>query len=146
MMKVLVPVDGSDNANRAVIHVLQRFRNDAQMDIHLLNVQIPIDSGHARLFASRSDIEHYHRDEGHSALAGARRILDDAGVPYTHHIAVGRIADTIVRYAKERGYDEIVMGSHGRGGLMQLVLGSVAQEVLKNSTIPVTLVKPSPAT
>ena len=143
MMKVLVPVDGSDNANRAVAHVLALYRSDAQLDIHLLNVQIPIDSGHARLFVSPEELEDYHRDEGLAALAPARHILDEAHVPYTHHVAVGHVADTITRYAKEHGFDKIAMGSHGRTALLQMVLGSVAHEVLKRSTIPVTLVKPA---
>jgi len=146
MLKVLVPVDGSANANRAVEHVLQLYRNDAQLDIHLLNVQIPIDSGHARIFVSHDELEDYHRDEGIAALKEARRILDEAGVPYTHHIAVGHVADTIARYAQERGFAKIVMGSHGRSGLMQLLLGSVAREVLQRSAIPVTLVKPTTTT
>ena len=143
MLKILVPVDGSETANRAVAHVIKLYRNDAQVDIHLLNVQIPIDSGHARLFVSADELEDYHREEGIAALAGARRMLDEAGVPYTHHIAVGHVADTIIRYAKERGIDKIVLGSHGRTGLLQVLLGSVAQEVLKRSEVPVTLVKPA---
>lgn len=143
MLKILVPVDGSENANRAVAHVIKLYRSDAQVDIHLLNVQIPIDSGHARLFVSADELEDYHREEGVAALADARRMLDEAGVPYTHHIAVGHVADTIIRYAKERGIDKIVLGSHGRTALLQVLLGSVAQEVLKRSDVPVTLVKPA---
>jgi len=146
MLKILVPVDGSENANRAVKHVVKLYRSDARIEIHLLNVQIPIDSGHARLFVSHDELEDYHRDEAIAALAGARRILDDAGVPYTYHIAVGHVAETIVRYAKERGIDKIVMGSHGRTALLQVLLGSVARDVLKHSEVPVTLVKPGPET
>ena len=146
MLKILVPVDGSENANLAVDHLLKLRNGSGELDIHLLNVQIPIDSGHARLFVSHDDLEDYHRDEGLAALAAARRLLDDAGVRYTHHIAVGHVADTIIRYASERGFDKIVMGTHGRGGLMQALLGSVAHEVLERSAIPVTLVKPTAAT
>ena len=143
MLKILVPVDGSETANRAVSHVIRLYRSDARVDIHLLNVQIPIDSGHARLFVSADELEDYHREEGLAALAEARRLLDEAGVPYSHHIAVGHVADTIVRYARERGIDKIVMGSHGRTALLQVLLGSVAQEVLRRSEVPVTLVKPA---
>jgi nucleotide-binding universal stress UspA family protein len=145
MTKVLVPVDGSDNATLAVDHLLKLGNSKGELDLHLLNVQIPIDSGHARLFVSPDELEDYHRDEGLAALAAARRRLDDAGVPYTYHIAVGHVADTIIRYAAERAFDKIVMGSHGRSGLMQALLGSVAQEVLDRSAVPVTLVKPPAA-
>jgi len=145
MLKILVPVDGSAHADRAVAQVLELARSGAAVEIHLLNVQIPIDSGHARMFVSHDDLEAYHREEGLAALVNARRMLDEAGVPYTHHIAVGHGADTIVRYAREKGFDKIVMGTHGGGGLLDAVLGSVAGAVLKHSSVPVTLVKPAAA-
>ena len=143
MLKILVPVDGSETADRAVNHLLKLRQAEQPLDIHLLNVQIPID-GHARSFVSQDDVEEYHREEGLTALANARRILDEAAVPYTHHIAVGHVAETIIRYAREHRFDKILMGSHGRSGLMQMLLGSVASEVLRHSEIPVTLVKPAP--
>jgi nucleotide-binding universal stress UspA family protein len=115
------------------------------VDIHLLNVQIPIDSGHARMFVSQDDLEAYHREEGLAALAKARQMLDEAGVPYRHHITVGHVADTLVRYAAEHRFDKIVMGTHGYGGLLDALLGSAAREVLKRSSVPVTLVKPAAA-
>ncbi|NMF90325.1 universal stress protein [Aromatoleum petrolei] len=143
MLKVLVPLDGSENANRVLDHLMKLRALSGELDLHLLNVQVPID-GHARSFVSHDDLETWHREEGLAALATARAALDAAGVPYTHHIAVGHVADTIVRYATEHRFDKIVMGTHGRGALMQALLGSVAQAVLERSTVPVTLVKPAP--
>jgi nucleotide-binding universal stress UspA family protein len=145
MLKILIPVDGSPNADQAVTQVLELARSGAAVEIHLLNVQIPIDSGHARMFVSQNAVESYHREEGLAALATARRMLDEAGVAYTHHIAIGHVADTIVRYAGEKGFDKVVMGTHGRGGLLDALLGSVARDVLKHSTVPVTLVKATAA-
>lgn len=144
MMKVLIPLDGSANADRAVAHALALREQAPDVEIHLLSVQIPLD-GHASSFFSAEALTGYHRDEGLAALASARRMLDAAGVPYAHHIAVGHVADTIVRYAQERGFDRIVMGSHGRSGLRHLLMGSVASEVSKRSQVPVTLVKPDQA-
>lgn len=140
MLKVLVPVDGSPYADRAVAQVVALARSGASVDIHLINVQMPID-GHARSVVSQQDVEAYHREEGLAALASARRILEEAGLPYTHHVAVGHVADTIVRYAREKGFDQIVMGSHGRGALLNVLLGSVAREVVRHATVPVTLVE-----
>lgn len=145
MLKILVPVDGQECTQLAVDHLLKLRSGGGGLDIHLLNVQIPIDSGHARLFVTPDELEDYHREEGLAALAPARRLLDSAGLPYTHHIAVGHVADTIVRYASEHRFDKIVMGTHGRGALMQALLGSVAHEVLERSPIPVTLVRPGTA-
>jgi len=141
MHKLLIPVDGSANADRAIAEALKLRQAIPELEIHLLSVQFPID-GHARSFVSQEAVDDYHRDEGLAALANARRLLDAAGVPYTHHIAIGHVADTIVRYAEERGFDRIVMGSHGRSGLMNLLMGSVAREVSRRSRVPVTLVRP----
>jgi len=140
MSKLLIPVDGSPQADRAVAHVLELVRGGEPLEIHLLNVQIPIDSGHARIFFSHEDIQSYHREDGLQALAQARRLLDEAGQAYSHHIAVGRVADTIARYAREKGFDRIIMAPHRPGGLLRL--GSVTQDVVKHSTVPVTLVEP----
>lgn len=138
MAKILIAVDGSPHSRRAVE---QALRLGQSPEIHLLNVQIPIQSGHARMFVGREDLQDYYREEGLAALQEARAILDAAGVPYTHHIAVGHVAQTIAAYAKEKGFDQIVLGSHGRGALTHLLLGSVASDVLRLAEVPVTLVK-----
>ncbi len=141
MLKVLVPVDGSAQSARAVDHLLKLRGTEGEMEVHLLNVQIPVDSGHARMFVSAEEIEAYHREEGEAALKAARERLDRAGVGYTHHIVVGHVAETIARFAEEHRFDKIIMGTHGRSALTHLLLGSVATDVLRASDIPVTLVK-----
>lgn len=141
MLKILVPLDGSAYGEKAVAHVLKLREQSADVEVHLLNVQIPIESGHARLFVAHDELQAHYRDEGLEALKGARALLDAADVPYAFHISVGHVADTILRYAEEKGFDKIVMGTHGRSGLMQVLLGSIAEEVLRRADMPVTLVK-----
>ena len=141
MLKILIPVDGSSHSERAVKQVLELADSGAKLEITLLNVQIPIASGHVRMFISQEEVNSYHQDEGLAALTGSRALLEAAGVPYAYHIAVGRVAETIVRFAREGSIDKIVMGTHGRGGLLEVLLGSVAHEVLKNATVPVLMVK-----
>lgn len=139
--KVLVPVDGSACSDRVVDFLLDQIATEGPMELHLLNVQIPVESGHARMFVSAGDIEEYHREEGLAALKSARAKLDAAGVEYAWHVAVGRVADTIVRFAREHAVDRIVMGTHGRSALTHLLMGSVASEVSRAVDLPVTLVK-----
>jgi nucleotide-binding universal stress UspA family protein len=93
------------------------------------------------MFVDQDELETYHREEGLAALANARAVLDAAGINYTFHIVVGHVATSIVLYARGHSIDKIVMGTHGRGGLLEALLGSVAHDVLKQSTIPVSLVK-----
>jgi nucleotide-binding universal stress UspA family protein len=141
MQKILVPVDGSAHAERAVSSLIKQYQTSGKTDIHLLNVQIPVESGHARMFVSKSDLDNYYRDEGKKALEGSATLLKQAGVPYTEHLAIGHIAEAIINFAQQHQFDQIVMGTHGRTGLTNLLMGSVATDVLKSSKVPVTLVK-----
>lgn len=141
-MNILLPVDGSDNALRATRFVIGLAQKSAApVEIHLLTVQPPIISGDVKMFISKEDIDGYYRDEGNKALAAARAELDAAGVAYRHHIGVGHIAETIAAYVKEKGCDQVVMGSRGMGGFAGMVLGSVATKVVHLVPCPVTLVK-----
>lgn len=141
MQKILIPVDGSEHAERAVASLIKQYQATGPLEIHLLNVQIPVESGHARMFVSKNDLETYYRDEGKKALEGAAKLLKQAGIPFTEHLAVGHVAETIVNFAQQHQFDQIVMGTHGRTGLTNLLLGSVASDVLRSSKVPVTLVK-----
>ena len=54
---------------------------------------------------------------------------------------LGDPAEKIAQFAKRGGFDKIVMGTHGRGGITAMLMGSVATKVLHHATVPVTLVK-----
>jgi nucleotide-binding universal stress UspA family protein len=71
--------------------------------------------------------------------------INDPSVNVTHQLAHGDPATEIVRLANEDKADLIVMGSHGRSGLSRLLMGSVAEKVLRMAPCPVLTVKtPSP--
>lgn len=137
MTKILLPNDGSAASARALDQVLQR---GAGPELHLLNVQLPVD-GNVRTFINAEELNAYHLEEGLAELAAARARLDAAGLSYQQHVLVGHPAAMICRFADENGIDEIVMGTHGRSGLLQLLMGSVAAEVSATARTRVTLVK-----
>jgi nucleotide-binding universal stress UspA family protein len=141
MHKVLLAVDGSDSALRALDHVMALKRAISDLEIHLLNVQIPVVSGVVKMFVSKDQLDGYYREEGAKALEGARHKLDQARIAYSHHIMVGHLAETIVEYAKQKACSQIVMGTRGMSAVSNLVLGSVASRVIHISEVPVTLVK-----
>lgn len=140
-MKLLVPIDGSDTSLRAVdalIAKLAAYR--PPVEVHLLNVQNALRKDVGQ-FVDHEEIRRYHQEEGAKALAPARARLDAQAVVHTAHVFVGDDpASVIVQFAKEQKVDEIVMGSHGRSELAQILLGSVAREVLRGAGVPVTLV------
>lgn len=141
MLKLLVPVDGSENSVRMIDHLLTRmgwFKGPAE--IHLLNVQHPV-HGEVGMFLDSGQIRDFHREEGLKALEAVRRKLDGAGLAYQCHIGVGEPAEVIVQYAREKGCGEIVLGARGLGSLASLLLGSVASRVIQLSDVPVLVVK-----
>ena len=141
MLKILVPVDGSENSLRAVDHLLKKasWYREA-LEIYLLNVQHPL-HGEERMFLDSEQVRDFHHDEGLKALELARQLLDGAGVPYVFHIGVGDPAVVISEYSKEKGCDQLVMGARGLGTLTALLKGSVAMKVIRLSEVPVLLVK-----
>ena len=142
MHKLLLPVDGSDASLRAVDRLLTLlgWYKDAP-EIHLLNVQHVLHKDVSQ-FVSAEDIKGYYHDEGLKELADARARLERAGVPYLHHVVIGDLAaETIAHFAREHGIGQILMCTHGRSAVADLVLGSVARGVLQHTDVPVTLVR-----
>lgn len=141
-MRLLVAVDGSENAGRAVRHVLELAQHSREpLEVHILNVQPPVTFGSIKRHVSQEALNAYYQEEGTQALRSARELLEASAVPHTYHIAVGPVAETIVRYAQEHRCGQIVMGTRGLGALSGLLLGSVALKVLHLADGPVTFVK-----
>lgn len=141
-MKILIPVDGSANAQRAVDYVIQNIPALKEPpQLLLLNVQWNVAAGNVKLFINQETIDDYHREQGMAALQSARAMLDAAALPYQYHISVGTPAEGIAQYTNEQAVDYIVMGRQGQGGLQSLLLGSVVNKVLHLASCPVLLVK-----
>ena len=142
MMKILVPVDGSANALRAVDYVIRHIVElKERPQLLLLNVQWNVAAGNVKLFINQETINDYYREQGMAALQQARAALDAAALPYQYHISVGTPAEAIAQYAGEQAVDQIVMGRQGQGGLHALLLGSVMNKVLHLASCPVMLIK-----
>jgi nucleotide-binding universal stress UspA family protein len=140
MMKVLVPIDGSENSLRAVERAVAMLRDHGPFEVHVLNVQPPL-GGDVTTFIASATVKDYHREEGEKVLQPARALLDRLGVPYKPHITVGPAGESIAGFARKLGVNMIVMGTRGLGGLRGALLGSVSTEVIRYADVPVTLVK-----
>lgn len=141
MIKVLLPVDGSDASTESVANFIRHLDWYKQIpEIHLLNVQLSL-HGNVSLFIDAGNIKQYHQDEGMESLKAARQLMDKAKIAYQFHIVVGEPAEMIVAFAKEKLFDQIVIGPRGLGAVKGLVLGSITNKVVQLSTIPVLLVK-----
>lgn len=142
-MQILVPVDGSARANRAVAYALLLAGGRADAAITLVNVQNAgtLDISDVSSVMSVATDKELAVQQSRKALRRAVRLCQDAQATFTIRTAIGPTAETINRIAHEMKADQIVMGTRGFGALRGLVLGSVAAGVVRLARVPVTLVK-----
>lgn len=141
MLKALIPFDGSENALRAIDHLIGLVQEHEPMKVHLLHVREPVDSWEMRRMLKADEISALQVAEGEDVLQAARQRLDAAGIPYTAEVLIGEIGPTIARRAEEIGCAKIIMGSRGASAITGLLLGSVTTKVLHFAHVPVTIVK-----
>jgi nucleotide-binding universal stress UspA family protein len=143
MNTILVAIDGSDNAMRALDEVLKVFATDS-LHIHLLAVGEVIHMNEV-LFKDTStgmhQIEEEHKAACLKLLAPATLRLKEAGISHDTHIEIGHPAQTIAEFATRYHCGMIVIGTRGLGTIRSIVVGSVANKVVHLSDVPVLLVK-----
>jgi len=143
MRRVLLAVDGSDGAARAVQQLLalrRDLRDPSSLDLLVLNVQRPV-TGDVSTFVAGATLDDYYRDNAEQALAPARALLTAAGVPFRAEYRVGEPGHMIAHEAQQQGCDLIVMGVRGMSAHVGALLGSVAQATVAASGVPVLLTK-----
>jgi nucleotide-binding universal stress UspA family protein len=141
-MKMLIAVDGSEHARRAIEAAARLTATVQGVEAVLVNVgDPPVYYGELPPF-DYEPIERAQRQQQEALLDAALNHAKGCGLARaTTQSAVGNPAAEIVRVAEERGVDQIVMGTHGKGALGTFFLGSVAQRVVHLAKVPVLLVK-----
>jgi len=141
MHSILIAVDGSNQALRAVRHAIGIVQKGLEAEIHILNVQPPMITLVEFPFQDYALIEKAQQQHAEKVLKFATKLLDAAELSYTKHFEIGPVSRTIVDCAKANKCDSITMGTRGMGAFGNLVLGSIANQVIHLAEIPVTLVK-----
>ncbi len=139
MLKVLIPVDGSRNALRAVHAAVDEYRRHHELELHLLNVQ-PTLSRHVSRFVKRRDRDGWHKERAEAAMAAARAELVRAEVPHQTHWVAGDRAAEICRAASRLGVHHIVMGTARKNSFTRMLEDSVTNRVLEDTPVPVEVV------
>jgi nucleotide-binding universal stress UspA family protein len=139
--RVLVPIDGSAQSDDALEYALAEFPDAEFTVVHVID---PIDAGYSAPVGIPGGSEEWYesaKEESEALFADAQEVADEHGVTLDSVTEMGRPSRTIVEYAEEEGFDQIVMGSHGRSGVSRILLGSVAETVVRRATVPVTVVR-----
>lgn len=143
MKKILVALDGSEHASRALDHALTLFSRDA-LHMHLLTVCEPIHVNEVIFKDTLSDmhqLEAEHTAAGRKIVDAAAEKLKQAGVSHDTHVEIGHAAQVIVEFARTYHCEMIVMGTRGLGAIGSLAVGSVAHKVVHLANVPVLLAK-----
>jgi nucleotide-binding universal stress UspA family protein len=162
---VLVPLDGSAFSQQIVPYICHVLDPEAYQLILLQVAEQPagvlgapprpaavawplpeyatardVEFAHHPIYASQ--MEHNVRAALEDALWLDQRTLEKAGYTVTSVVRFGDPVQEIVRFARDADVDLVAMATHGRSGLRQLIMGSVAEQVLRRLAIPVLLVRP----
>ena len=134
--KVLVPTDFSP-AGKHALELATSLARDGGGSLVIIHVEEPpLAYGGGELY---SGVQEPDREELRKALAAVAPT--DPKVPCVHKLLVGDPAAAIIQVAESDGVDLIVMGTHGRTGLSRLLMGSVAEAVVRRAKCPVLTVK-----
>jgi nucleotide-binding universal stress UspA family protein len=140
MRHVLIPLDGSKPSERALTHALETAPD---ADVTLLTIIDP-STGFSAGAGTPGAAEVWYeskKEQTKERLAEASQVVETRGMASETVVETGRPAATIVGYAENHDIDQIIMGSHGRKGVSRLLLGSVAESVVRRSPVPVTVVR-----
>lgn len=139
-MTVLVPYEGAELSKKALQHAVEQHEGSEIVLLHVLDF---VEAGYdappdAELPGYWSDWHEQAREAAEEKFEEAQSLVD---VDLQTETVVGRPAKAIVEYADEHEVEAIVMGSHGREGISRVLLGSVAETVVRRSPVPVTVVR-----
>lgn len=136
--KILVPLDGSALAEAILPQVTELARG---LGAELLLLRVAIAHVFPGMDPTAEEVRVVHEAEEYvEALAGR---LADGGVRVRSAVRYGKPAAEIIEHIADNQVDVVAMSTHGRSGLSRLVMGSVAEEVVRNAGVPVLLVRAS---
>lgn len=134
-----MPVDGSEGAWNALEHAVSEHPEATFTLLYVIN---PVGAGASAQVGDVGYGEEWYEAAEHRAEGLFETARERVGEhPFETETAVGQPANAIVKFAESNPIDAVVMGSHGRDGVSRIVLGSVAEIVVRRSPVPVTVVR-----
>lgn len=137
--RILVPFDGSEPATTALDRALEE-NPDAEITVLHVIDSSELSYGGAGASAAESLTE-ARREEAEELFEEAQDRADAYDTTLRTAIEMGQPGEVIVSYAEGNDVDHVVMGSHGRSGLSRILVGSVAETVVQNSSVTVTIAR-----
>ncbi|MEF8813381.1 MAG: universal stress protein [Halovenus sp.] len=138
--RILVPVDDSKRSKDGLRYALEHFPDAEFTALHVLSSGTG-DLGALAGTSGEVPDQELGEQEANAVLDSAEALASEHGVELETDWVRGRADRTIVRYVEQNDYDLVVLGSHGRDGVARVLLGSVAENVVRRSPVPVLVVR-----
>ncbi len=145
--KILVPLDGSELAEKVLPHAVALAKGSKAEVTLLTVVQLSIGFTAAKLEAipeAAAERKAALRAEAITYLEKIQRDLKEQGLPARTVALDGDVATQIIAYAEREDFDLVAMATHGRSGIDRFVMGSIAEKVVRHTTKPVLLIRAIP--
>jgi nucleotide-binding universal stress UspA family protein len=145
--QILCPIDGSPTSNCGMMEAIHLAKDQkAKLRfLHVVDMYLPIldATGDFNMVYMDGELREYGKKVIHKAEAAAHKAGVEADSRMVEAIG-GRVSKFVMQQVKEWPADLIVMGTHGLRGIERLVMGSDAETIVRNSLVPVLLVRGEP--
>jgi len=142
LTQILLPTDGSAGSQKALTYAVTLAQH---FGANVLALHVTHGGWEQESFETGPDVVQKVHQEQVATEQRIRQAVSDAatqaGIPYEIQCLTGSPAEVILRLAKEKAVDLIVMGTHGRSGLRHALLGSVAEKTVQRAPCPVLVVR-----
>lgn len=140
-MKILLAVDGSSYTKKMLAYLTthdELFSPNNEYTVFTVQAALP---PRARAAVGKEIVSKYYMDEAEKVLAPVTKFLLRHKIDAKSSWKTGHAGESIAEMADSGKFDLVVMGSHGHGTLVNLVMGSVATQVLAHCKVPILLVR-----
>ncbi len=140
-MKILAAVDGSSYTKRMLAYLAAHDEWLGPQHEYTIVHSVAAVPPRAAAVLDKAVVKAYYDDEAEKVFKPIRAFFARQGLKAQFVSRAGPAGEVLVALANKGGYDLVVLGSHGHGSLMNLVLGSVATKVIAQTTVPVLLIR-----
>ncbi len=141
--KILFPIDFSELSPKIVPYVIT-MADKLDAEVHIIFVVRQLEN-YRSIFVSHISVENFETE----IVLGAETKMDEfveefiqSSITTKTKILIGDIAEEIIKYIKSEGIDLVIIGTHSRKGVDRIILGSIADRVVKSAPVPVLSVNP----
>jgi len=143
--RIMVPLDGSKLAECVLSHA-QEIAKLSKASIELVQViepvELPTRGGLALSIDDLKQIETHSKNDAERYLNEIIKRLKNVSIKARSKVLIGKAADSLIDYIHESNFDLIIMATHGRSGISRWIWGSVAERIVRSSSIPVLIIRP----